>query len=509
MALSILLSALQRQVLCARISCAFRNRFIYGKSVLSHPVSRIMFKRFSIKSKIVLPYTLLFAVVITATSLITIGIVYRRMDERIERQMKHMAEAISNMGFLLSDDFLSSIRIREVVGADIIAYKYNGEVTATTLRRDRVGEAMTIIRAPEIEERLSQPGNRSLIRNIRYLDRPCKVIYRRLIAPEREKHTVLSLIVSTEDIALAKRRSAMTISMVAVSGILLVAVVGSIIAGSITAPVKHLVKATEQIAAGDLTAEAAVRTRDEIGSLANSFNQMTGELKRSRDKLVQSEKLAAVGQLAAGIAHEIRNPLTGIKMIVQLLRGRFQEDESGRESIQAVLDEINRLEIVISGLLDFARPTELSLKPVDVTDVINDVLKLMEADLRHRKIELVKCMDETLPEVMLDTNRMKQVFMNVILNSMQAIPEDGKITIKCHYEEETHTVQVVISDTGTGMSQEILAQAFEPFFSTKSGGTGLGLANVKKIMEQHGGGIKVESEEGQGTKVVISIEHRA
>lgn len=451
------------------------------------------------------PFTLLFTVVIVVTSLITIAIVSRRMDERIEGQMEHMAEAISIMGgFLLSDDFLDKIRIRELVGADIIAYKSNGKVAATTMNRGEVGEAMAVVKSSEVEQILATPDSEPVIRNIRYQDQPHKVIYRRL--GTSDEYTILSLIVSTADIAQAKRRSAITIGLVAVSGILLVAIVGSIIAGSITAPVKQLVGITEQIAAGDLTAQATVKTRDEIGTLANSFNQMTRDLKASRDKLIQSEKLAAVGQLAAGIAHEIRNPLTSIKMIVQLLGRRLKEDEAGRESVQAVLDEINRLEVIINGLLDLTRPMELVLKSINVADVINDVLKFMESDIRHRKIELVKQVDETLPEAMLDADRVKQVFMNVILNSMQAMPEGGELTINCYHDSESGAVQVEISDTGIGMSQEVLARAFEPFFSARSDGTGLGLANVKKIMELHGGNILIESEEGQGTKVIAKFE---
>jgi signal transduction histidine kinase len=464
-----------------------------------------MFSRFNIQSKIVIPYTLLFATAIVVTSLITIGIVYRRMDERIEGQMEHMADAISNMGFLVSDDWLSRTRIKEVVGAEIIIYQHDGAVTATTLQRDKLAALMNIVRSPEVEEALSQPGNTSLIRNIRYLDQPHKVIYRRLQTPGESETVTLSLISSTGDIAQAKRRSAMTIGIVAISVILLVAAVGSIIAGNITAPVKQLVKVTEQIADGDLTAEAEVKTRDEIGALAESFNQMTRELKVSRDKLVQSEKLAAVGHLAAGIAHEIRNPLTSIKMIVQLLKRRLKDDESSRESVQVVLGEIDRLEIIINGLLDFARPMELALEPADVAHVINDILGIMEADLRHRKIELVRSMDEKLPQVMLDENRMKQVFMNVILNSIQAMPGGGSLTFKCHYDKESRLVQVEISDTGTGMSQEVLANAFEPFFSTKPDGTGLGLSNVRKIIELHGGNIQIESAEGQGTKAIIAL----
>ena len=466
-----------------------------------------MFGRFRVQSKIVLPYTLLFAAVIAAMSLLTIIIVHRQMDERIEGQMQHMADAISNMAFLLSRDaYLSLIRIKEVVGADIIAYGPDGAVTVTTLDRDKAKAAMAVIRSPDVEAALSRTDNTSFIRNVHYLNSPHKVIYRRLKAADTGEDVTLSLIASTAGIALAKRRFRMSIGLVAISGILLVAVLGSVIARSITAPVKQLVEVTEQIAAGDLKAEATVKTRDEIGALASSINEMTGELQRSRDRLVQSEKLAAVGQLAAGIAHEIRNPLTSVKMIVQLLKRRLQDDEAGLESVQAVLDEINRLEVIINGLLDFARPMELDLRTASVADVMNDVLKFMEADLRHRKIKLVNQTDMMPPESMLDTDRIKQVFMNVILNSMQAMPEGGELAINYHYDAESHRAQVEVSDTGNGMSQEVLTRVFEPFFSTKTGGTGLGLANVRKIMEQHGGDIQIESTEGQGTKVIVSIE---
>jgi len=462
-----------------------------------------MFRKFSIQSKIVFPYTLLFTVVIAATALVTIAVVYRQMDKRIEERMMRVGENIG--GFVLSDDFLHNIKIKEVVGADIVEYQNNGMVTATTLDRNAIEGMMSAIGSPDVEEALSRSGDGSVIRDIRYLEQTYKVVYRRVKSLDSGKDATLSVMVSMADIDLAKQRFRMTIGLVAISGILLVAVVGSIIAKSITAPVKQLVGVTQQIAAGDLTAAATVTTSDEIGTLAGSINQMTRELKSSRDKLVQSEKLAAVGQLAAGIAHEIRNPLTSVKMIVQLLRRRFQEDEAALESIQAILDEINRLEVIINGLLDFARPMELALKPTRVTDVMNDVLKFMEADMRHRKIQLINGVDNKLPEVMLDADRMKQVFMNVILNSMQAMPEGGELTFNYHYDAENCSVQVNISDTGTGMSQEVLSHAFEPFFSTKSGGAGLGLANVKKIMEQHGGNIQIETIAGQGTKVILDL----
>lgn len=459
--------------------------------------------RFNIQSKIVIPYAFLFTIVIVLISLITISIIYKRIDERMESQMERIAAAISNMGFILSDDFLKSINIDEVIGSHIITFKYDGAVISTTLSRDNIGEIISVIISSDIKEALSKANGKSLIRNVSYLGQPHKIIYRLLEASEDQDDIIISLIASTGDIALAKRRSAITIGLVAISGIFLMAMVGSIIARSITAPVKQLVRITERISSGDFNAEVKIQTRDEIGALANSFNQMTRELKISRDKLVQSERLAAVGQIAAGVAHEIRNPLTSIKMIAQLIKRRFQEDETGQKQIQAVLDEIGRLEIIINDLLDFARPMQLSLKPSNIAFVMEDVLNIMTSSLNHKKVELIKDIDNNLPEVMIDINKMKQVFMNLILNSMQSMPDGGKLSIKCYKEHKS--VIILIEDTGSGMSKETLSQAFDPFFSTKPGGAGLGLSNVKKILEQHGGKVHLKSQLGHGTRVIIEI----
>lgn len=452
---------------------------------------------FNIRLKIVLPYTLLFSIVIVVISLANLKVIYRRIDERIEEQMDREADVISSMNFILSDDFLRNIRISEVTGADVIIYRPDAEVIATTLSRDILEGLIPIIAISNIEH--------PIIKDISYQNQPYKIAYRRFKELDTGKYAILALMASIEDINQAKKQSAITIGLVAISAIIMITIIGSIIAINITAPVKKLLNATERLASGDLNAEVNVKTKDEIGSLARSFDQMTRELKLSRDKLVQSEKLAAIGKLSAGIAHEIRNPLTSMKMIIQLLRKKFQQDESAKESLQIILNEIDRLELIISGFLDFARPLELSLKPTNIANVIAEVTSLMQANLKHRKIKLIEKIDENIPEIMLDNNRMKQVLMNIILNSMQAMPEGGTITIQCHYNQYEQRIYIEISDTGIGMSQNVLDHAFEPFFSAKSNGTGMGLANVKKIIDLHNGDIKIESAEGKGTRVIISL----
>ncbi|MBD3184746.1 HAMP domain-containing protein [Candidatus Poribacteria bacterium] len=463
-----------------------------------------MFKRLNIKTKIILPYILIFTAVIVITSLITINIVYKRMDERIEEQMGQISENLLNMGFVFTDDFLNRIKLREILGVDIIVYNRDGTIAATTISRDMTPTIMTVIKIPEIDQHFSEGEDGQVIREITYLGQPYKVIYKPLSYNNPES-PILCLISFIGDIAQAKRRSAITIILVALSGIILVCILGIWIAGSITAPVKQLVKTTEKVAAGDLTAKAEVDTKDEIGLLANSFNQMTAELKLSRDKLIQSEKLAAVGQLAAGIAHDIRNPLTSMKMIVQLLKRRLKDDSESLKPLQAVLDEISRLELSINGLLDFARPMELDLRPMDISKTIEDVLKLTEADLKHRKIHLVKNIKPELPLVLMDENRIKQVLMNIIVNAMQSMSENGELNVSSGYDREKGEVWVKIADTGTGMEQDVLEHVYEPFFSARSGGTGLGLANVKKMIDMHNGNITIKSKINQGTKVKIAI----
>ena len=419
--------------------------------------------------------------------------------------MDHAIGTISSMGFLLNDEFLTRSKISDVIGADIIVYNPNGEVAATNLPRDRLDEIMPIINLPDIIDSISHDA--SLIRDIRLLSKPYKVIYRQIEDPNQRNRLIFSLIVSTEDIDETKRQSAMTVIIVAISGVILVTAIGSLIAFNITAPVKKLVQVTERVASGDLTASAEVKTRDEIGTLAQSFNQMTGELRASRDRLVQSERLAVLGQLTASIAHEIRNPLTSMKMIVQILKRKLQDDESCNESLQVVLDEIDRLNIIVSSLLDSARPMELSVRRANAIEVMDEVIRLMEPNIRHRNIEIgvIKQSDD-MPESMIDVERMKQVFMNIIINAMQAMPNGGTIFVKYDFDANNNEIVIEISDTGVGMSEEVLKHVYDPFFSAKSDGTGLGLTNAKRILDLHDANIQIESAERQGTLVRLRIK---
>ena len=224
------------------------------------------------------------------------------------------------------------------------------------------------------------------------------------------------------------------------------------------------------------------------------------ELRALQEKVRRSERLASLGRLAAGVAHEIRNPLSSIKGFAQYFAKRFKgyEEEEGYAIV--MVKEVDRLNRVITELLDFAGPKAPHLEAHRLEDIADHVLKLLASDLTERKIAIFRDYHENLPAAYVDRDQMSQVFINIILNSMESMKGGGKIMLSLQRAESPDAAAIVLADTGDGIPEEDLEKIFEPFFSRKRKGTGLGLAVVHQIIEGHGGDITVESRPGEGTR---------
>jgi len=215
------------------------------------------------------------------------------------------------------------------------------------------------------------------------------------------------------------------------------------------------------------------------------------------------DKLAMIGQLSAGIAHEIRNPLAGISTTAQVLRGKL--DDSQREFIDVILNEISRLDNIVRELLDFARPVKTYLQSCNVNEIIEKVLVLVTAQFRKIKIKIERdYLKSEASIITADSEQLMQAFLNIILNAVAAMPEGGKLLIKTILVKN-NTLQIQFSDTGCGIAKEKIENLFKPFFTTKVQGMGLGLTVTKRIIEQHKGMIKVESQEGAGTTFFVEL----
>jgi signal transduction histidine kinase len=280
-----------------------------------------------------------------------------------------------------------------------------------------------------------------------------------------------------------------------------------------TRPIADLSEAARRIAGGDLTVRVPENTgRDEIGQLAARFNEMIAELEKKSEleaQLQQAEKSAVIGRLGSAIAHEIRNPLNYINLTLDHLRARLAPETTiKREIFERLITqlktEVARINRQISDFLNYSRPLKLNLQATDMKEVVEDSLHIIEPEAREQNITINLMADENLPAANADGEQLHLVFNNLFINAMQALENRGGC-LNIAISPAEYTLRIEISDTGCGISEEDLPKIFEPYFSTKETGTGLGLATVKKIIDDHKGNIEVESKLNEGTKFTIEL----
>ena len=229
------------------------------------------------------------------------------------------------------------------------------------------------------------------------------------------------------------------------------------------------------------------------------------KVKQLEQKMRESEKLAAIGKMAGGVAHEVRNPLSSIKGLALLLKNKFVAGSKERDTAQLLIQETERMNRTITEMLSFSRPAALCLQPVDVNLLLEKEIELIQAETLENNIEVSLTTSDDLKQINGDKDRLTQLLMNVLLNSTQAMSNGGVIKIEAKNSESGDFVQLTISDTGIGMDESVLSQAFYPYFTTKQQGTGIGLAISQKIILDHNGSISIASQPGKGTVVCIQL----
>ncbi|MBN1223073.1 MAG: cache domain-containing protein [Candidatus Aminicenantes bacterium] len=327
-----------------------------------------------------------------------------------------------------------------------------------------------------------------------------------------------------------RNRVMMTFTGMASLCVVILLIILFFITSSIIHPLQGMVLATKKIAQGDLNHKVELNLKDEIGQLAQSFNQMTKNLKEANEKLlnwgktlekrveertkelkemqdflIQSEKLASLGKMAAGIAHEVNNPLTSILINTHLMLEKLKNDDAFYENLSMIADETARCTNIVKGLLEFSRQEPPQKAFADINEIISRTVNLLENQVSYQNIRIMKNLDPNLPLIEFDINKIKQVFWNLMLNASEAMAAGGTLTLTSRYLRDKDYIEILFEDTGTGIPKENLGKLFDPFFTTKSSGTGLGLAVSYGIIRQHNGKIEVDSEPGKGSTFRISL----
>jgi signal transduction histidine kinase len=269
-------------------------------------------------------------------------------------------------------------------------------------------------------------------------------------------------------------------------------------------PIGVLQNSFDQVIAGNLDVAVSVKTRDEMAHLTHAFNHMVGELQKNREKeklLQQKERLASMGQLAAGVAHEIKNPLNAINLTIEHLRDKYaQKDKTAKKYIQTIQSEISRLDTIVDNFLNFLRSEYLKKIKTDLNELISEVLNLLGTEISAADIKIEFNTEKPfITEV--DPERFKTVLLNIFLNATHAMPDGGIIKIST----DTQKKMITVEDNGAGIPAENVEKIFDLFYTTKSKGTGLGLPTAYKIVKEHGGEISITSQEGKGTQVSIIL----
>ncbi len=338
---------------------------------------------------------------------------------------------------------------------------------------------------------------------------PIRDVYDRIIG-------ILYVGILEEKYSDIQKQSVITFLVIAAIGAVVTMTVSYLVGRQILRPISNLVSASEDVASGNLDARVEISTNDELQILAESFNEMSLALKKrdeqfkdfATQRIMESERLALVGQLSANIAHELNNPLQGIVTFSHLLLEDSEcKDATTQFSLEKIVGQANRCRDIIRGLLDFSRQRKPDKTLINVNEVIHECISLVEHQALFHNIEVILHLQDDLPMAIIDASQIERVFINMIINAAEAMEGSGHLSISTRYGPRRDCVEIAFQDTGPGISEGNLKKIFDPFFTTKDvgHGTGLGLAISYGIVRSHRGTINVNSTEGQGTTFIIAL----
>ena len=414
------------------------------------------------------------------------------------------------VGHLLNQDYTLVDRIKEVAGVDTSTI-FLGDMRVSTNVPDEKGERAIGTRVSQVVyDTVLTKGQdytgRALVVNQWYITR---------YKPLRD-HTgavIGILYVGAKEASFVRLVDSFRrwLLLIASASVVLAALISIPVAWSISRPLSELAHATRQVAEGDLAVRVPVYGRGEMGILAGSFNTMVETLRDTHEQLLQKEKLASLGQLAAGVAHEINNPLGAVLLYADILcRDTPADDHQRREDLQMIVKEATRCKTIVTDLLNFSRQNRVLAQKTDLAALLQTMIDEAGEKPSYARISLSAEIDPALPEIEADPLQLHQAFLNLMNNAVDAMPGGGNLILRARPGPHPGFVTIQIQDTGTGISKENMSKLFTPFFTTKpiGTGTGLGLAITYGIVKMHQGQISVQSTVGEGTTFTIILREK-
>jgi len=407
--------------------------------------------------------------------------------------------------YLFNNDSVLVDRIKEVAGIDTVTIFFGGLRVATNVMAEH-GKRAIGTRISEVVHNVVLSGGRDYVGRAYVVNEWFITRY----APLRDSQgaVVGSLYVGARESVFLRLLHDFNnrVILIALVCILLAGVIALPIARIISRPIDDLVRANERVAKGDMSVRVQSQGRGEFALLGRSFNHMIETMERTQEELVHKEKLASMGQLAAGVAHEINNPLGSILLFAEASHKDTAEDDRRKDDLRMIIEETLRCKKIVSGLLNFARQQEVLAQESDIHHILQQAINGVAHQPSFSKVQIETHFAPDLPHIQADPPQLVQVFVNLLNNSAEAMPEGGTVTLRTRMQGQ-RAIEITLEDTGAGIPEENLDKLFNPFFTTKplGKGTGLGLSIVYGIIKMHRGQISVKSRPGMGTTFTITL----
>lgn len=453
-------------------------------------------KGWRIRWKMAVPFTALVMSAVGVSAAASLYVFNRYTERDVDASMRGYLNAVASSELLDLGNWREYEKAKTAFGVDLIGSNRNGHIMGTTLDRTQFKQEDHARLEAALKAAYQNPSEP---RWFNVHGRSYRMAHEQI--PFDRNVELLTMTLPFDDVEAARRWIAWLVAAAAMGGAAFAALTGRIIARAITAPIEELAEGARGIADGDLTRRVKARSEDEVGQLAEAFNEMADQLLRSREQLAQQERLAAAGQMAATFAHEIRNPLSSIRLTLQLAAEKTRQEEI-LTYIENGVEEIDRLNAIVERTLDFARPPRLHFQPINAAEALRGAVQLLSANFRQQRIQASAAIEDE-PILNADEAALKQALLNVLLNAAQAQPDGGEIAASLR--TVGNEAQFVVEDGGPGFSEEALEELFNPFFTTKTRGSGLGLTVVKRILDQHGGYARIENRAEGGALVLLSF----
>jgi signal transduction histidine kinase len=489
-----------------------------------------MAKHITLHAKFILILNLLVVLLVASAALLAEIQQRNAIIEEVKKRALTLARGLANASAnsLVTYNYVGveqslAVATRSPDVAYVVVLDKEGNVAASSIR-DAPSRAVLLD-----DKGLTAGGADPLIRQLRIPGTEAETVYDVavpvMIEGSDQRWGTVRLGVSLDSMYKQITQTRWQIFAFGLMAVLIASLSSVILAERITKPLQALTRGVAAVGHGDLTQRITIQTKDELGELAQAFNEMTAKLARVREleeRLRRADRLAALGTMAAGIAHDIRNPLTSILIFSQLMSLHHDDPDVRAKFDRVVPRELERVQGIIEDMMELARSTTMNLEPTNLNEVLAQVLELYEGPAAAQGVKILRDFASDLPVCMGDKKRLHRCFSNIITNGIQAMASGGDLAVRTGLVSATRlpdfqareegaaagvqsgsAICVIISDTGQGISPERLSRIFDPFYTTKEKGLGLGMAITHRIVEDHKGSIDVRSQVGLGTTFSI------